>query len=509
MRQATLIILMALLLVTSAAHSQKLVRREGGRDRGEVNLTVEKTSVRLVGKLDKVALSATLERTEDGFVVSYERELRDESGSVPLLHRLSIMPNDAGWRIRESGPLGARSRTVFGQSFDTVLDDAAPEIAAALLIEKKRRSFRGFDASSGDIKTVILEDRLGGARFADVPGAGFTAWIDDTGITRLVLPGAHGRIALRAGLASRPTSTLGIESQVNVTAKDGSVLSATLTLPLRLESSLVVCVLIPDLGPRDRDGLGVDCATPVLAYLADALSQYGVASIRADGRGVGSSSGGPQGLDGLADDALSLANAALSVSTLKSARVFMLGHGFGGVVAIEAARRKPDGVAGLAALAIPATSLAEALELRLRHRLLGLGEREEGIARATEDLRKSIEALKALPSDAKCPPESLLLRDLVQFDPAEQMAALRQPLFLLHASHDPEISMTHVARLRSSLAFAAGSRVTFRLVEPLDHDLLTAIPGRHASPYSADVARAPHPDVARFVAAFVKPPISR
>lgn len=505
MRQVVGIFL--LLLVGGACVAQELVRREGGKDAGIVTAVVEPRAVRLRGTVATATLSATLETDARGAVVAYDREIRDPASNTTM--RTSVTPNSAGWLLRETGPLGVARRMVWGQSFDTVFDPAAPEIAALLLSDRSRRSFRALDIDAGEIRTVVVEDRLGGARFADASGGGFTVWFDGGGLLKLVLPGAAGRMTVRRGAESRPGRAPGLESRLDVPTRDGARLAAVLSRPPIATGASPLCVLLPDYGLRDRDGQGPDCAVPVLATLADQLAALGIATIRADGRGAGESTGAPRGLDGLADDALALAEAAGRAGAIDTARVTMLGHAFGGVVAVEAARRKPDVVASVVLVGMPATPLAEALETRLRTRLYAAGEREEGVARAVEDLRAAVARLRALPKDAPCPPEWILLRDLAGFDPAEQLAALRQPMLVIHGSHDLEVPMNHVARLRAPLAFAAGGRVTFRLVEPLDHDLLTAIPGRHPVPGSADVARAPHPDVPRHIAVFLKSPAPR
>lgn len=495
------------LACVDAAVAQELVRRESGRDAGTVTLVSEPRARRLTGTANGASLRVVLELDARGDIVAYDREIRDPVSNTVL--RASVTPQSSGWLVRESGPLGVARRTVWGQAFDTVFDPAAPEIAVIPLLDRSRRAFRALDLESAEIRTVVIEDRLGGARFADAAGGGFTAWFDDAGLLKLVLPGSAGRMSVRRGADSRPGRLPGSETRLDVKTRDGFVLAAVLARPTTLPGPFPLCVLLPDDGPRDRDGLGPDCAVPVLATLADQLAALGIATIRADGRGAGESTGPPRGLDGLADDALALAEAAVASEGIDPRRVTMLGHAFGGVTAVEAARRKPDIVATVVLLGIPATPLAEALETRLRTRLFARGEREEGVARAVDDLRASLARLRALPKDAPCPPELLLLRDLASFDPAEQLAALRQPMLVLHGSHDLEVPMNHVARLRAPLAFTAGGRVTFRLVEPLDHDLLTAIPGRHPVPGSADVARAPHPDVPRHVAAFLKAPSTR
>lgn len=74
---------------------------------------------------------------------------------------------------------------------------------------------------------------------------------------------------------------------LKLTSRDGTLLSATLTVPKGVPAA--VCVLFGGSGPQDRDCTILD-HKPLLV-MADQLARNGIASIRWDDRGVGESSG--------------------------------------------------------------------------------------------------------------------------------------------------------------------------------------------------------------------------
>ena len=129
-------------------------------------------------------------------------------------------------------------------------------------------------------------------------------------------------------------------------------LSGTLTKPTG-RGPFPVALLITGSGQQDRDETLFDHKP--FAVLADYLTRRGIAVLRVDDRGTGSSSGGM--------DSLTSADFALDVvagidylktrSDINPKKIGLIGHSEGGMIAPMAAAERPDDVAFIVMLAAP------------------------------------------------------------------------------------------------------------------------------------------------------------
>ena len=130
-------------------------------------------------------------------------------------------------------------------------------------------------------------------------------------------------------------------------------------------------------------------------------------------------------------------------------------------------------------LAGPARPLAEALEARLRVRLLAAGQSRESIDGAVAALRTEIETLRQIPDDAR--PSARVRRSSAISSGSirpSQIAGVQAPLLIIHAADDREVPASQVALMRASLAFSGSDAARFELVDGADHDLLVTPEGR-------------------------------
>jgi pimeloyl-ACP methyl ester carboxylesterase len=192
-----------------------------------------------------------------------------------------------------------------------------------------------------------------------------------------------------------------------VTYKDGDVkLAGTLTIPPG-DGPFPAVVLITGSGPQDRDET-VMGHKPFL-ILSDYLSRHGVAVLRADDRGVGGSSGSTQDATtaDFAQDALAGVRFLKTHPKIAPAKIGLLGHSEGGVIAPLAASQSPD----VAFIILLAGTGAPAPELLLRQ--AELISRAEGVT--DEAIRQEAEAMKRMFE---------ILRS--EKDPAARSAKLRE-----------------------------------------------------------------------------------
>ncbi|HYC76734.1 MAG TPA: alpha/beta fold hydrolase, partial [Planctomycetota bacterium] len=428
--------------------AQEYVHRAGGREVGRVVLSRSAGAVRGEGRGDGGArLTAVLE-TAGGRVRNYERELRGPDGA--LVARVSAAASEEGARVRDAGPLGARTRTAYGGAFDVVADPAFPEALFPWLEEKGRASFRALIVADAEIRNVLVETRGERARYVDLPGGGMTVWLDADGrVERAALPGEESRELSRVDVASRPAlAGVGAESRAVVEAPGGAKLGVSTLVPTRSVEPPALAVILADAGPLDRDGFGAGRQGGLPRRLAEELARVGIASARFDKRGAGASEGPEPGLADLASDAKAVLDHARAATGVPPSRTVVVGHGEGALVAAELAVRHPEALAGVVTLAAPGRSLADALEARLRARLAAAGEKEETIQEEILAVRAEVDALRGLPSDAPTPPGRKLLRDLAALDPALQLTRVRTPVLAVHAADDPEVPAAHVSLLR-------------------------------------------------------------
>ena len=226
------------------------------------------------------------------------------------------------------------------------------------------------------ITTVeLVEDGIGAARGLRAPGLGIPGrrklgtWRSRTG--RQFVDVRRAQPALRIELApgqrySRllvgADDAAGLARQLGrppTGAKDREVrfdsgaehLAGTLTIPPG-PGPFPAALLIAGSGPLDRDGSTRRLPLAVSRTLAEALAAIGVASLRYDKRGVGASSGTflAAGLNDNIADARSALAALSALPEVDPARIILIGHSEGAIIAAALATDQPA-LAGVVLLA--------------------------------------------------------------------------------------------------------------------------------------------------------------
>lgn len=159
--------------------------------------------------------------------------------------------------------------------------------------------------------------------------------------------------------------------------REDFTLAGTLTIP-EGEGPFPAMILVSGSGAQNRDEELMDHKP--FAVIADYLSRNGVAVLRYDDRGVGSSEPGNQ--DGTSFDLSYDAEAAfdylLSRKEVIPSRCGITGHSEGGFINFMVAQRRPD-VAFLISLGGPAVTGAEVLKLQQAEIYRGMGMPEQAI----------------------------------------------------------------------------------------------------------------------------------
>jgi uncharacterized protein len=155
-----------------------------------------------------------------------------------------------------------------------------------------------------------------------------------------------------------PVPPLPYDAQdVSVQSGDGTMLGGTLVLP-KGDGPFAAVVMISGSGPQDRDE-AIMGHKPFLV-LADALARAGIASLRADDRGVAKSEGDFTRAteQDFTKDAMALRAFLLNLPAIDPNHVGYLGHSEGGIIAPMAANGADD-IAFLVLVAGPSMPLGE------------------------------------------------------------------------------------------------------------------------------------------------------
>ena len=150
----------------------------------------------------------------------------------------------------------------------------------------------------------------------------------------------------------RPTQAAWEDTKVEIQVRAG-VISGVLSMPIYrsgwAKKLAPAVVLLSDIGPQDRHGFSgsMDYGT---WEIADYLADHAIAVLRVDDRGTGASVSSlpkaDEGLNAAVEDAKALVAFLELQPGINPEKIFLLGHGVGGVVAAAAAKEvKARGVA--------------------------------------------------------------------------------------------------------------------------------------------------------------------
>ncbi len=279
-------------------------------------------------------------------------------------------------------------------------------------------------------------------------------------------------------------------------------LHGTLILP-EGEAWVPAALILAGSGPVDRDGNMPGMRNDSLRLLAEELAVQGIATLRADKRGVAESAPAVPREEDLrfgtyVDDAVSWLS-WLSEQT-RVDRVFLIGHSEGALVATLAERSMPvSGVMLLAGAGQPAGMIIE--------RQLAAAGAPAALQAASQRIARSLEAGEKV-TDV---PEPLLplyrasvqdyLISWFRLDPAQSLSEVSAPVMIVQGTTDLQVSMDDFMRLKGA---RPGARTL--VVEGMNHDLKNAPGDRNANLATyLDPALPLAPALVPALAAFIAP----
>lgn len=263
---------------------------------------------------------------------------------------------------------------------------------------------------------------------------------------------------------------------------NGSSLSATACVP-ESKGCVPAVLMIHGTGPMDRDENMKGQRLDVFNTIAHHLASVGIASLRYDKRGCGSSSGDyyRAGHTDLLSDAINCFDALTHLDFCEPDKAFVLGHSEGCIIAPQLSLQRPA-VAGLLLLCpfvdpVESILMKQATQIQGEfYGLTGIGglarrwlSRMMGMSAAGQqrliDKLRSTDAEIMRSQFQKVPAKSL--RELIDLDPRGIFARVRCPMLLIGGEKDLQCDPADVHRI----AALATCSVTAHVIPNLTHVL--------------------------------------
>jgi len=238
----------------------------------------------------------------------------------------------------------------------------------------------------------------------------------------------------------------------------GLTLAGTVVLPEPADGTTTVpaALILPGSGPIDRDGDHKRLPLGISRALAESLADHGIASLRYDKRGTGSSDGtflSAGLLDNVADARAAL-QALAAQPGVDPERVFLVGHSEGAVLASHLGAE--PGVAGLVLLSATATRGKEMLAWQTRQLAATLPRPVAAVLRLLRiDIVKrqarNVEKLAASTVDVMRMDGGKINarwhRELIAYDPPVHLSATTVPVLAVTGAKDLQVDPADLERI--------------------------------------------------------------
>ncbi len=294
------------------------------------------------------------------------------------------------------------------------------------------------------------------------------------------------------------------ERDARYTSRDGTKLAGTLTLP-KAGARAAAVLLISGTGEQDRDQT-LSGHKPFLV-LADHLTRAGIAVLRVDDRGVGGSTGSTSqtGFEGKVEDILAGMAWLAEQPEIDPARIGLVGHSEGGILApLAAIRAQAPPVAFLVLLAAPGVSGVKLLTKQMDQTLRAQNVSAERLALGNSGQKRVLEAVLAGADDralrklveehvdaiigltpsarpgwlqrsamvdaAMLQVASPAMRDVIRSEPARALEEVRCPVLALGGTVDLQVpGEENIAAIRAALDRGRNPDVTTEVLVGLNH----------------------------------------
>ncbi len=307
-------------------------------------------------------------------------------------------------------------------------------------------------------------------------------------------------VAISAGAPAAP-----VETSVQVRGPAGP-LRGTMLAPATSGSPVVL--IIPGSGAVDRDGNGArGLKASTYKLIAEGLAAKGIATVRADKRGMYESAGAARDADAVTiSDYTADVQSWVEVIRRQTGAscVWLLGHSEGGLVAL-ATSSSVESICGLILVATAGRPMAQVLRDQLKSNSVNAALLRQALP-AIDALEAGRHADTSSMDSALLPlfgpkTQNYLISEF-SLDPAQLIANCPKPLLIMQGDRDIQVSIADAERLKQ-----AAPDATLLLLPDANH-VLKAVPsadwGANAATY-ADPHRPLAPGVIEGIAQFISP----
>jgi uncharacterized protein len=284
---------------------------------------------------------------------------------------------------------------------------------------------------------------------------------------------------------SAPPNAPFTAEEVTINAK-GYTLAGTLLMPKNARRPLPAVITITGSGQQTRDeplpfpNLG---GYKPMRQIAEALAAQGIAALRVDDRGVGSSGGRDTLLtattSSFADDVRTEVAYLRSRSQIDPKRIALVGHSEGGIIAPMLASTDPQ----IAAIVLMAGSGKRGDHISM-DQLNDVLDKTPGVTpeiRAQkvaeeQDIIKAVQTgadLSKYPAQVKLP----WIKEFWTYDPLPTIRKVQAPILILQGALDHQISPDQASMLETAAREGGNNDVTRRVFPTLNHLFLPAKTG--------------------------------
>lgn len=252
--------------------------------------------------------------------------------------------------------------------------------------------------------------------------------------------------------------------EVKVETPAGHALAGTLTLPKTASRAnpVAAVITITGSGPQDRDeAIGLEGFRP-FRQVADALGRRGIAVLRMDDRGTGSSGGSFKGSTSadFAEDIRAGLSYLRSRPEVRADRLGVIGHSEGAVIAPMVAEKEPAlrAIVLLAGVAEPPRS---ALHFQIKNGY-------------EHDTKLSSTERDALVADIPAKIDAMMAADpwmkfFLSHDPAATMRRVKTPALILTGQRDQQAQPSQVPLQEAAFKAGGNPDITARVLPDLNH----------------------------------------
>jgi dienelactone hydrolase len=350
--------------------------------------------------------------------------------------------------------------------------------------------FDRYQMRIGAQQIALWFDTAGRIAVIGIPAQGFTAAREDLTawaepLLRSPAPAPQPQTTTPGPAAvdyAAPPGAPYTAEEVTVPAQ-GYVLRGTLLVPSRGRRPYPAVVMITGSGQQDRDeALGIPGLERYRPFrqIAETLASAGIAVLRVDDRGAGQSTGAETlpaaTTSSFAEDTKLQVTYLRGRSEIDPARIALVGHSEGGIIAPMVAAADPR-VAAIALLAGTAKSggevSVEQLEALLAHDTTQSAAQKAATLAAQRDVVKRVIAGEDIPGSSNM----AWGREYFTYDPLPTIRRVRQPILILQGGRDQQVRAEHATLLATAAREAGNRDVSVHVFPTLNHLFLPSTTG--------------------------------